>query len=303
MDNITINNLKKTTINLILIFLLQGCASKVQGWKNEMLPNELTQEEVLVLLDQAEFAWSNREKRDQLQIALTNFEKVFFSTGVLPPQKDRVFLSAHLAQGYYQLGDYHQHVVEKKLRAYKMGGEWAERGLGLNPYFKKAVIEHGHFVPGIKYLDKEYAGVMYWYLANIGKWALYSGVNTSLKYKELLKVMAARLEVVDSTYFHGGVYRVLGAFYAVLPSYAGGDLDQSWNYFQKSLKIAPDYVGTKILLAQAFAVFRNDGQLFKQVLNEVVNRKLDKASVFYPENLLEQRKAKDLLNSYEDFFN
>ena len=55
-------------------------------------------------------------------------------------------------------------------------------------------------------------------------------------------------------------------------------------------------------MAQAFAVFRNDEELFTKIINEVIISDLDKKSDIYPEDYLEQQKAIVLKQDSENLF-
>ncbi len=292
------------TITKITLFIfLSACSTSSQfSWKEERAAIEMNSDELAKIINQGLLFWSKRFDKHNLNQALNNFEKAFSADQELPKLMTKVELTVYLSRGYYQLGDYHEKDQSLKMQAYKIGGEWAQRGFALNKYFQTAIGERGHFAPGLKFLEKEYVGCLYWYLANIGKWALNSGVNTSIKYRSLFYDISNRIIELDENYYGGGVYRILGAYYAVLPAYAGGDLDKSWIYFQKSLKIQPNYLGTKVLMAQAFAVFRNDEELFTKIINEVIISDLDKKSDIYPENYLEQQKAIVLKQDSENLF-
>lgn len=287
-------------IFILIMALLQSCATSSEfSWKEEKATIEMSKQELEKIIDQGLLSWQNRNIKLSLNKALYNFELAFFADQDLPEKLSKIELATFLSRGYYQLGDYHEKEQSLKLQAYKIGGEWAQRGFALNKYFQTAILDRGHFSPGLKFLDKSYVGCLYWYLANIGKWALNSGVNTTIKYKTLFYDISMRIIELDEKYYHGGIYRIMGAYYAVLPSYAGGDLNKSWDYFQKSLSLGPEYLGTKILMAQAFAVYRNDAVLFQKIINEVIQTKLEKNLDIYPENILEKEKAL-ILNTQMD---
>jgi hypothetical protein len=291
-------------LKVVIFILLNVSCSTSSGfsWKEEKAVIEVSSEELAKIIEQGKNFWNKRYEKQGLLKALNNFEMAFNAEQELPNIMTKVNLATLLSRGYYQLGDYHEKDQSLKMQAYKIGGEWAQRGFGLNKYFQTAIGERGHFAPGLRFLDKEFVGCLYWYLANIGKWALNSGVNTTIKYRALFYDISNRIIELDENYYGGGIYRILGAFYAVLPAYAGGNLDKSWEYFQKSLAIGPNYIGTKVLMAQAFAVYRNDLELFNRTLTEVSKTKLDITSDIYPENYLEQQKAQALHLDADNLF-
>ena len=286
-----------------LILMLTACSTSSEfAWQEDRAVVEMNKDQLQRVINKGLFHWKKRFNKSDLNQSLYYFETAFNADVEFSKSVSKIDLATYLSRGYYQLGDYHEKDQSLKMQAYKTGGEWAQRGLALNKYFQTAIGDRGHFAPGLKFLDREYVGCLYWYLANIGKWALNSGVNTTIKYRGLTYDISKRIIELDEKYYGGGIYRVLGAFYAVLPAYAGGNLDKSWEYFQKSLKIGPDYLGTKILMAQAFAVYRNDLLLFENIIEEVIKTKLDPSSEIYPENTFEQQKAIKLNAEKEDLF-
>lgn len=294
---------KKILLFTFTLFIFVSCSTSSNfSWKEERAIIEVDEKQLEEIITRGLSFWKKRHEKSSLNQALYQFELAFNADKELPKLVSKLDLATYLSRGYYQLGDYHETDQSLKMQAYKIGGEWAQRGFALNKYFQTAIGDRGHFAPGLKFLDKEYVGCLYWYLANIGKWALNSGVNSTIKYRNLFYDISNRIIELDQNYYGGGIYRILGAFYAVLPSYAGGNLDKSWDYFQKSLTIGPNYLGTKILIAQAFAVYRNDFSLFQKIIEEVMKAKLDPTSDIYSENFLEQQKAFKLDQEKESLF-
>ena len=89
-----------------------------------------------------------------------------------------------------------------------------------------------------------------------------------------------------------------------VPSFAGQDLERSKAEFDKALEIAPDYLGTRILLADYWAT-KNQDQV--AVFDEMVQYVMaSDASVLdpelLPENEAEIKKAKALWEARADKF-
>ena len=87
---------------------------------------------------------------------------------------------------------------------------------------------------------------MYWYAANLGKWASSKGFTTRLKYKDDLKATMDRVKTLDEGYFYGAVWRYFGGYEAVTNG-MGGSLDKSKENFEKAIAIAPNYLGNCLL--------------------------------------------------------
>jgi len=193
--------------------------------------------------------------------------------------------------------------MEEKKRLWEVGVAWGEKAMATNPEFKKRVIDNGEKIEDVlKYLTKNEIESIYWTASNLGKWGKNSGIATVLKYKTRIKNMINRVGELDSNFFHGAFNRYWGAYYAVAPSFAGGDMDKSIENFRKSIKIEPNYLGNYVLVASYWAVKKGDKKLFKDELNKVLKMNPLKLKVVGPENILEQRKAKKLLENMEELF-
>ena len=66
--------------------------------------------------------------------------------------------------------------------------------------------------------------------------------------------------------------------------------------------MGPNYLATRVLMAESYATLVGDRALFEQLLNEVIAANPDADAAIGAENRLEQQKAKRLLNKADDFF-
>jgi hypothetical protein len=82
----------------------------------------------------------------------------------------------------------------------------------------------------------------------------------------------------------------------------GGSLEKSDEHFQKTLKVAPNYLGTHVLIADNLCRKRSDRECFKKALNLVLQAKSDVIPELTPENTLEQKKARELLAKEAEIF-
>ena len=106
----------------------------------------------------------------------------------------------------------------------------------------------------------------------------------------------------DPNYSYAAPDRYWGAYYAIAPSFAGGDLDKSEKHFKKSILAAPGYLATKVLYAQYYATKRQDSALFETLLNEVISADATAIPELTPENKAEQAKARKLLETKANYF-
>ena len=117
-----------------------------------------------------------------------------------------------------------------------------------------------------------------------------------------MKAYITRVGELDSSYFFAGPDRYWGAYYAVAPSFAGGDLDKSVTHFDKSLEAQPEYLGTKVLKASLYATKMQNPEMVDQLLDEVLAADPDVIPELGPENRAEQTKAQNLKANKSDFF-
>ncbi len=128
------------------------------------------------------------------------------------------------------------------------------------------------------------------------------GFTTLLKYKDMIKTTMDTVLKIAPTYYHGAADRYLGAYYSKTPSFAGGDMKKSKEHFDASLKRAPNYFGTKVLMAEFYAKKEDDRALFEKLLKEVIGGDPNATAEISPENKIEQRKAKALMKKIDDLF-
>src|SRR5690606_2489359 len=139
-------------------------------------------------------------------------------------------------------------------------------------------------------LTEKEVPAIYWSAAALGKWAKAAGIATQLKHKTRIKAQIERVEKLSPDFFYGAPSRFWGAYYAVAPSFAGGDLNKSKTHFDKSIKLAPEYLGTKVLMAEVYYTKKGDKKAFEAMLREVLSSKADQHPELGPENMLEKKK-------------
>ena len=248
------------------------------------------------VLAQAEEKWAKRADGAQLKEALALYKKAI----ELNPAS-RLSLT-RLARGYYLWAYGFAKNDEELLAAHDEGARWGERIMGLREDFRKKMAAGEKDYENLDLAQKEDVPGIYWAYGNLGKWSVKKGFTTVLKNKSKLKAFISRVAELDDQYYHGAGDRGLGAFYAKAPSFAGGDLKKAKHHFEKSLKIAPLYFGTKVLMARYYATKKQDKELFKKLLEEVIKGDAKVLPDVIPMQEIEQRKAKELLAQIDDKF-
>lgn len=242
--------------------------------------------------------WAHRDDKAQLEAALKAWDTA------LQADPDNLDLLVKLARGSYFLSDgFLRGDNEAYLATFEQGVDYAERALtASSPEFKKRVQAGETAMDAMSSVQLNGVPALYWYSSNLGKWAKAKGFTTLLGNKDTIKAAMERCLALDETYFFGGPHRYFGAYYAVAPSFAGGDLDKSQAHYQKSLVLAPNAVSTKVLMAENYATKRQDKELYQKLLNEVLAVPDDIIPALVPETKVEKQKAKELLAAINEKF-
>jgi hypothetical protein len=286
--------------SLVVSANLTGCAlTRTMGWNQEKAAPALSEKEQASVMASAKAHWSKRLDRAELELALKDFEKVAAAN------PNHYESHSYLVRGYYLLADGHlpDSEMNEKKRLWEVGTSWGERALATNAAFRDKVKDGKVALEdALDLVNKDQVDAVYWTASNLGKWAKNSNITTALKYKTRVKKMIERVQALEPTFFHGAPDRYWGAYYATLPALFGGSLDKSNDYFQKSMKAAPNYLGTKVLYADALLRKRGDRAGFRKALESVIQAKADAVAELAPENALEQRKAKALIAREAELF-
>ena len=96
--------------------------------------------------------------------------------------------------------------------------------------------------------------------------------------------------------------RVLGVFYAKAPGFAGGDMKKSAAHFNVAMEAHPDYWGTRILMAEEWAIKEDNRALYEELVDYVLAGDPNVVPYIKPENMCEQRKAKKLKADIDEYF-
>ena len=240
-------------------------------------------------LDEADAAFANRGDKASLEKAITLYEQALASAA---PEAQRD-MAVKLARANYFLSDAHYRGDKKNQKTYyHKAYEWGMKCLNANPAYKAKADDVDE---AAKAITKDDAPCAYWAATGLGKWAKLDGLTAEIKQKDTIVALITQVSKVDNDYFFGGPDRYFGTYYAVLPWVMGGDMKKSKKHYEASLKIAPFYLGTKVLMADNYAAQKGDKELYVKLLKEVVDADISAHPEVKPENESEQAKAKELL--------
>jgi tetratricopeptide (TPR) repeat protein len=163
-------------------------------------------------------------------------------------------------------------VKNDKLRHFERGIELGERAISQQPNSVEA-----HF----------------WLAVNYGGYAEQKGVFKALR---MVKKIRSEMETVlrlNDRYHHASAYHALGDMDRQLPRLFGGNLQRAIARLEQGMKIAPDNLQMKFVLAQAYkdAGRKEDA---RRHLQEIIGRQINPSRAKSERST--QEKARQLLN-------
>lgn len=251
------------------------------------------------LIAQGDEAWLGRDDPDRIRAAIATWEQAVTMDG-----SDHATW-VKIARAYYFLTDGHLRFSDEgaMLETYQRGIRAAERALGaLSSEFAEAMSAGEPLEDALGNLEANAVPALYWRATNLGKWARMDGFATLLAHKDEIRSVMTRCMELDRYYFFAGPDRYFGAFFSIAPTYAGGNLDLSRQHFDESVRQQPNYFGTHVLFAGELAVKLQDREMFLSHLNLVIDGDPEALEGAEPENRIEQRKARALMERIDDLF-
>lgn len=298
-----------------------ACAGREAAWNSttgsasNAMP-AATRQRATVLANEAAGLWKKRLDRVSVAAAIAKLEESTALDPTVAPRWERLarahyfFADAHLAPTYLDEkekgdGDESQRgraLRKELLRFYERGIAAAERALvALSPDFRSRVQAGARIERALDILPRAAAGALYWYAANLGRWALLKGIAELLFHKDRVFQVIRHIQSVAPKFFFGAADRYFGVYYTRVPI-PGGDLPRSRQHFERVLREHPTYFASRVLFAEYYAVRVRDRALFERTLRDVLNADETNLLNYVPEQTVEKRRAKLLLEKVEDLF-
>lgn len=244
----------------------------------------------------ADALWEERGDLSSLKQAIAAYEKLAQAN-----PKDRE-IHARTTRGWYFLADAWTDDPDEQIETYLKAIEWGKRCMAINDAFAAQINDGTKEKDAVAALTKEDVPCTYWTASALGKWAKASGIAKSIKHLGTVKAYVGRVEDLDPLYFHHAPARYWGAYYSVIPGFAGRDLDKSTAYFEDTIKGSPGYLGSRVLRAENLAVGLQDVTLFDDDLKFVLDFDVTTVPELQPENTREQVKARKVLAQRSELF-
>ncbi len=159
------------------------------------------------------------------------------------------------------------------LKSYYFKGKYV-----LNDIEEKKVIFDKAVKLGIGFIDQypNDAGIIYWYLTNLGSWAEVFGIIAAARegFADIMKMNSEKIIDLDPEYKDGGGYFMLGVVHLRTPYIpfllSWPDKDEAERLLKIALNIGEQPLAQKVYYAKA--LYQNDRQLAaEKILIEVSN--------------------------------
>jgi len=282
------------TVSCAIVFAI-GCGKQQKG-KIEVAAASGEVSAFDSLVGEADALWAKRGDAESLKAALAKYEQAYEAN---PTSRET---AGRLTRGYYFLGDAHNSEKEAKNEAFNTAVSWGKRCLAINEAFQAKVESGTKEIDAVGDLTADDVPCMYWTSSALGKWAKLNGILTALKHIDTVLAYMGRIEEIQPDYFYHGPDRYWGAYYSLIPSFKGRDLEVSKKRFDASIAGSPEYLGTQVLVADAWAVTSQDKATYLQTLQAVIDADPGDDPDIGPENRAEQAKAARLLEKASERF-
>lgn len=273
-------------ISSLCLLTLTGCTVfKAPGSEANLKSN------IDFLIEQGKIHWDKRIDPAEALLSHNFFSKSYHARRLDPD------MAALYSRSCHYLGYYMEEDPEKRNKYFLEGKRIAWAILETDSDFKAALEASktdslAGIIAAIENLSMEYVPVLYWWVANFSRYLADRPVIERLNNRDLIETSLHRIQALDPNFFYGGPNRLFGGIFARLP---GVDLELSYRQFNISLKYSPDYLGTYVLRARYLHTKAGNREQFVKDLKHVINADPTIIPEVMPENLLEQEKARLLL--------
>ena len=160
------------------------------------------------------------------------------------------------------------------------------------------------FEEGLKNLGKRDVPYLFWGATCWANW-IRLNLDSMEALAELPRVelMMKRILEIDEGFYYGGAHLFMGIWFASRPKMYGGDPKKAQRHFLRALEFGKGkFLMAYVYYATYYARQALDKDLFISTLQKVLEATLDIAPELTLLNTVAKRKAKELLNRVEEYF-
>jgi hypothetical protein len=220
------------------------------------------------------------------------------------PTNARLLIGA--AQGYASYASAFVEDRDKKYASvlYAKARDYALRSLVERGFKKPREKLFDEFEKDLNDLGQNDVPYLFWSAASWGNW-IGLNLNSIEAVADLPRVelMMRKVLELDESFYYGGPHLFMGILYASRPKIAGGNLDLARDHFKRAIDLGQGkFLMTDIYFAQYYARRAFDEDLFKSILQKVLDTPADILPELTLLNTVAHQKAKKMLDNLEEYF-
>ena len=206
----------------------------------------------------------------------------------------RFDLLVRLSQVSFELGEGYLTDLDEVKAMHTLGKDYALAALRLDPDF---VVTEGESFRAALSGAKD-VGAIFWYGNTLGRYLEFHPLTAFMGGMQDIQACFERAMELDPTYMDGAPLRSLGSFYAQVPDFLGGDMEQAEAVHQQAMAVSTTFLENVVNWADFVLQPLEDWETLCVALNDVLTLAEDPdvmvAWPFYNERAL--RRAREVLN-------
>lgn len=279
---------------LCLLFLFSAC-----------LPNKkLTVGATAMLLEEVARASSKQSDLRILREGMPAY--LMLIDGMIQAWPDNEQLLIAASQSYSSFASLFVEDQDKEYAnlLYGRGKQYALKSLEMRGFKEPLQRPFDEFKEGLNRLGKKDVPYIFWTATCWANW-IRLNLDSMEALSELPRVetMMQRVLDIDEGFYYGGPHLFMGIWFASRPKMAGGDLKKAQGHFLKALDLGQGkFLMAYVYYANYYARKMMDKDLFNSTLQKVLETPADISPDLTLLNTVAKKKAQELLNRVEEYF-
>jgi hypothetical protein len=279
---------------LCLLFLFSAC-----------LPNrKLTVGATATLLEEVARASSKQSDLRILREGMPAY--LLLIDGMIQAWPDNEQLLIAASQSYSSFASLFVEDQDKEYAnlLYGRGKQYALKSLEMRGFKEPLQRPFDEFKEGLNRLGEKDVPYIFWTATCWANW-IRLNLDSMEALSELPRVetMMQRVLDIDEGFYYGGAHIFMGIWFASRPKMAGGDLKKAQGHFLKALDLGQGkFLMAYVYYANYYARKMMDKDLFNSTLQKVLETPADISPDLTLLNTVAKKKAQELLNRVEEYF-
>ncbi len=247
--------------------------------------------------DQLYDRWSGDFNYETYQADLEAAIHLYQQALDLLPEEDieaRFDLLVRLSQACFELGEGYLTDLDDIKALHTLGRDYALAALRLDPDF---VTTEGESFRAALYAAKD-VGAIFWYGNTLGRYLEFHPITAMMGGMRDIQACFERAVELDPTYMDGAPLRSLGSFFAQVPDFIGGDMQQAEVVHQQAMAVSSTFLENTVNWADFVLMPLENWAALCSALNSVLALAEDPGIMavwpFYNERAL--RRAREILD-------